>query len=480
MRSLLLIAFSALLLASCSCSPTITPSSEQSSNSEPTEESSDSSTISSSASSDATTGHVHTYSDEYSYDEEYHWRQATCEHSDLVTDLAEHDLHVSEDGLEQYCSVCDYRTTFVDSLDKPTNLAFSDGVLSFDAVEHAASYKVTVTKDSDTVFEETVTETSVTIGELDVGTYVASVIAKNGSLESEAAILSFEIDDGLYFDGDLIIEAENSILNPKHYSLDSHAHNGAYALAFDDCGQGMYFRYYAFEAGNRDVTVTYSTGMANSYHTLFINGNSYKVTYSENTDWFGDSHVTADVTIQDVPFVLGWNELYLIKNGTGSDDPSYGGYAQIDYITIEGTQQKFDLTEFDMVANVYNLEGEAAKWHWTSTSQRPTNWGGKFSLGYGLGEMNKDNDGVTFSFYIADGGTFALRPVLGGNKSLYVKVDSGEKTKYEFGEYTQWDDPVTTDASICQVELEAGTHTIDITRYDNWFTFDKLVIERIV
>ena len=387
---------------------------------------------------------------------------------------------MSEDGATQYCSVCNYSIVLIASLEKPTNLSFDDGVLSFDAVEHALNYKITIAKSSDeVVFETLSTSTSVTIGELDFGTYVASVIAKNGTIESEAAYLSFEIDDGLYYDDDLIIEAETSLLNPNHLSYDSHAHNGAYALGFDDCGQGMYFRYYAFEGGNRDVTVTYSTGMANSYHTLFANGNSYKVNYSQNTGWLGDSHKTADVTIEDVVFVQGWNELYLIKNGTNSDNPEYGGYAQVDYITIEGTKNRFDLSLFDMSIDTYNLEGEAAKWHWKNTAQRPTNWGGKFSLGYGLGEMNNDNDGVTFSFYIAESGKYALRPVLGGNKSLNIKIDTGDITMYNFGEYTQWDDPVISDDDICQIELEAGSHTIDITRYDNWFTFDKLVIERI-
>ena len=280
-------------------------------------------------------------------------------------------------------------------------------------------------------------------------------------------------------DEDKIIEAEEFLLNTKHRSNDSNAHGGAYALAIDDCGQGMYFRYYAFEAGNRDVTVTYSTGKAGSYHTLFVNGHNYNVVYSQNTGWFGDSHVSADVTIQDVPFVLGWNELYLIKNGTGSDNPEYGGYAQVDYITVEGSQRRVDLSDFDMTSYVYNLEGEAAKWHWDSKSQRPNNWGSNFSLGYGLGEMNADNDGVEFNVKIAEAGTYALRPVNGGNKSLRVSIDSAAAVAYDFGAYTEWNDPVMAAANVCQVELTAGTHSINIIRNGSWFTFDKLVVEKV-
>ena len=280
-------------------------------------------------------------------------------------------------------------------------------------------------------------------------------------------------------DEDKIVEAEEFLLDTRRRSVDAQAHGGAYALGFDDCGQGMYFRYYAFEAGNRDVTVTYSTGSAGSYHTLFVNGNNYRVNYSQNTGWFGDTKTTADVTIEDVAFVQGWNELYLIKNGNSGDNPSYGGWAQVDYITIEGSQRRVDASDFDMTSNVYNLEGEAAKWHWANSSQRPNNWGGKFSLGFGLGEMNADNDGVEFNVKIAETGTYAIRPVNGGNKSLKVSIDSATAVAYDFGAYTEWDDPVMAANNICQVQLTAGTHSINIIRNGSWFTFDKLVLEKV-
>lgn len=47
-------------------------------------------------------GHVHTYSEEWTYDETNHWRASTCEH-DIVTDLSAHDL--DENGA---CKVCGY------------------------------------------------------------------------------------------------------------------------------------------------------------------------------------------------------------------------------------------------------------------------------------------------------------------------------------------------------------------------------------
>ena len=100
-------------------------------------------------------------------------------------------------------------------------------------------------------------------------------------------------------------------------------------------------------------------------------------------------------------------------------------------------------------------------------------------MGYGLGEMNQDGDGVKFNFTIKDAGSYAIRPVLGGNKSLKVSVDGGTPKVYEFGEFTQWNNPVVSGDSICVLELSEGVHSLDFTRNDNWFTFDKLVIERV-
>ena len=63
--------------------------------------------------------HVHRFSDEWTYDETYHWRAAVCGHSDLTEGKAEHgkDSEViikeatdTETGLAEYtCGVCGYK-----------------------------------------------------------------------------------------------------------------------------------------------------------------------------------------------------------------------------------------------------------------------------------------------------------------------------------------------------------------------------------
>ena len=371
------------------------------------------------------------------------------------------------------------------SLASPTNLQVADGVLTFSAVENAIDYMVTV-KQSETIkYQKSTANTTMDFNPIGLygGHYTVFVYARNGGLESEPASLEFKM---LHVDNDERLEAELALLDrDRNWSDDSNASNGAYGLAFDDCGQGMYFRYFAFEAGQRDVTVAYATGSPNSYMTLFANGQNYKVTYSENTGWFGDNHQTAEVKIEDVQIVAGWNELYLIKNGTNSDNPSYGGWAQVDYITIEGTKKSFDLDNFDMVSSSYKLEAEMAHWHYANSGQRPVNWSdqGTFSLGFGLGEMNAEGDGCRFMIDIKDAGTYAIRPCLGGNgdgsKTLSVSIDYGDEVVRAFGAPSSWNVPVLADNDIYRVELTAGLHNIDLIRNGNWFTLDYLILERI-
>lgn len=60
--------------------------------------------------------HVHTYSEEWDYDENYHWHNASCEHTTLTKDKSEHDFYESvippESNKEGYtlhtCSTCGY------------------------------------------------------------------------------------------------------------------------------------------------------------------------------------------------------------------------------------------------------------------------------------------------------------------------------------------------------------------------------------
>ena len=394
------------------------------------------------------------------------------------------DIHITSVSIYYECGT-QSKPDNVTSLEAPTNLAYDEdtNILSWTGVENAMTYVFQIDDVDPSVLAESasVADTEVSLDGFNIhpGNYTMSIYAKHNNIVSATTTINTTIH---YVDRDLVLEAEYACLDRERlWSNDQQASGGAYAKDINDNGQGLYFRYYAYEAGQRDVTITYATGSVGSYHMLYANGQSYKVTYSEYTNWFGDAHVTADVTIEDVVFVQGWNELYLMRNGTSSDNPAWGGWAQIDYITIEGTGNKYDVSLFDKTSNVYNLEAEMGHWHWADGNQRPDNWSGEgtFSFGYGLGQINAGGDGVKFDIDIAEAGTYAIRPVLGGNRNIYISIDGGTYTRYDFGAYKEWNDPTIAANDVCQVELTAGFHYIDFTRGDNWCTMDKFVFEKV-
>ena len=106
--------------------------------------------------------HVHTYSEFYSCDEHEHWREATCEHKDLVIDKEEHQFDgwrtikrpsIKTKGLEKRtCEVCDYIAykesekpvvfQLVNDLDDPeaTTYTFTGRLLGEGGIKVGTSY----------------------------------------------------------------------------------------------------------------------------------------------------------------------------------------------------------------------------------------------------------------------------------------------------------------------------------------------------
>ena len=422
--------------------------------------------------------HTHTFSDEWSYDETTHWHAATCQHADLRADEAPHTLVMNADETVEEC-FCGYVHVLVSELAAPTNLAFAEGVLTFNAVEHAKRYEVTVKQDSVVVDTTTITTTSIPLYELPLGNYDVSVVAKAGDLSSAPANLS--IVQKFFKDESTILEAEDYVSNDAHISVDEKAHGGKYALGFNDCGQGLYFQYYAFAAGTRDVDIYYATGAAGSYMTLFVGTDEehgVPAYFNENTGWFGDNGgVTAKVTVQ-ATLAQGWNDIYLFKNGTGSDSPEYGGWAQIDYIEIKGTGEVYDATEYAGLAPTrYRFEAEQAKWHWTNQYMRPNMSDAFPSHGY-LGEQNELNDGVTFDVNIQKAGTYKLKFASGANGDRYYDVTiNGVKENRKVTTGGSWN-VVGEDAGFL-AHLNQGKNHIDFSRGANgdWACIDYLAVE---
>lgn len=429
----------------------------------------------------------HRFSTTLTYDDGTgHYYPAICEHTDEKSGFAPHELVPSADGTEKTC-VCGYSELVITELDAPTNLAYNDFVLSFDAVTGAAEYKVDFVSNSVTVATHTTAATTLDLKENHVpfGTYTIKVTARRGTLSSASAELASTRVDA--YDGDVVIEAETAALSPKHFTSDEAAHGGGYADGIRDCGQGLYFRYFAYEAGERDLEVAYATAQPDSYMGVYVGGvRQRSVKFKENTGLFGENKTTAKSSVK-ITVEAGWNEIYIIKDGSGNDEPAWGGNAQLDYVTVKGTGESYT-TDFDMSAETYKLEAEAADWHWTNEDQRPAYWAAEgFSLGYGLGEMNAEGDGVTFRFKVTESGAYHLNLAYGGGAGatkVAYSVNGGDAQQTTLVGANGWND-VTLSENAIGVMLTAGEWiTVDFSRLSNddggsWFTIDYLLVTKV-
>ncbi len=67
--------------------------------------------------------HTHTWSESYSKDDDYHWRDVTCGHS---IDVVDKNAHVSDDG-DKICDVCDYEPPHIHSFDSSKWISDKNG-----------------------------------------------------------------------------------------------------------------------------------------------------------------------------------------------------------------------------------------------------------------------------------------------------------------------------------------------------------------
>lgn len=422
----------------------------------------------------------HTYEDTWTYDETHHWHKSTCGH-DIQRGYAKHTFEISKDGTKNVCTVCSAEFVLITSLEAPTNLTYENRVFSFNPVANAERYIVTLTKGNTQIKSWDIKALNVNLPEeVAPGYYSFNVIAKRGTISSPKASLQILV---LYVDSVSHYEAENAVINEKHISVDPAAEGGKYAIGFDDCGQGLYFRHYAYEAGVREVSVRYATGAPGSYMNMSVNGGEkIKVLFSENTGWFGDSKKFATAVVS-ASFNQGWNEINLLKDGNDNDSPAYGGWAQIDYLEVAGSEKEFDLKQFDKTIKTYKLEAEMAAWHWGNTNLRPAVFP-DLSMGYGLGNMDAEGDGVSFHVQPQSAGKYKVQLGYGGQNGatpIKISIDGGEPTAVEMSGSTAWNNivPSVLSSSI-EVYLQPGQITkIDFIRNGQWFVADYLLLTKI-
>ena len=216
--------------------------------------------------------HTHTFATEWSWDETYHWKEATCEHKNEISSKAEHNF------VDNQCTVCGYRI----------NGGSDQNIF-------------TVTFDSQG------------------GTFVESVTAVKNSLiqQPNNPTKDFYVFDGWFKDKDCterwwfdIDKITSSItLYAKWVFLD----NGHSIKASDD-----------FEFIN-DTTLSYNNMIRHGTQRFDLR-NKFEV--SDGAEWraFGTPEClqSTEIISRTIDLVDGWNEVYiLVENSTTYDQTVY-------------------------------------------------------------------------------------------------------------------------------------------------------------
>jgi len=280
-------------------------------------------------------------------------------------------------------------------------------------------------------------------------------------------------------EGDSVIEAENCTHNlTGNYKGNSFAHGGAYVGSLDNAGQGVEFTYYAYEAGTRNIDVYYTTGSVGSYHGIYVNGvYQSRFTYSTNTGWGSATAYNPASTSASVTLVKGWNTISVIKCGTASDSPSYGGWAELDYFVLHGLGQTYDPSTYSDPIS-YKYEAEEGYIHTDSVAPATS---ANASLGYIASGINVAGQGVDFNITIP-AGTYQVKLSTGTTAAAVATINTDENTalnaKIALGTTTGWTDMALNANSVNVTFASSGAHTLKVTRESDsdWFTMDYVLL----
>lgn len=294
------------------------------------------------------------------------------------------------------------------SLEAVKNVTYSEGVLSFDAVADAATYKVVFTHAGEEVYSQETEETSLNIESLGLaGNISVSVTAHYNDVASTATVYDFTVLSVLE---DVLYEAENNLYDfgtgkgTANFRNNAAAHGGAYVGGIDDAGQGVYINHLSPVAGEFTFVAYYTTDMPTAYNDVWVNGEKQTVfEFTEKTGWGGATYTpeAAEVTIT---LKKGWNTISVMKNGTEAD--MYGSYCELDYFILKGddttTYNVDELTaEYGVRPDAYRLEAEMGSPRKDGTVKNPciaSDETNSYSNGFLMGGIEKNYDGVGWHF----------------------------------------------------------------------------------
>jgi hypothetical protein len=353
------------------------------------------------------------------------------------------------------------------------NLRYSNQAIYFDKVKDALRYHIEIEYKNETVFAKDIKVNQYDVEILNlVGENTVYVTAYNTSKKSKKAKLDFTITN---IDSDTIYEGEHGLLsygdnNASNYRNNPLAHNGAYAGGLDDCGAGLHFDHYSYLAGTRNFEIYYTTDVVNSWHDVYVNGvKQAKAVYSERTGWGGvDKFSPRKVTVE-INLEIGWNNIELVKTGTSSDAPQWGGFAEVDYVVIKGTGQEY-IVDKEAGIPVFKLQaemGSAIKWdidrqEWTI--KNPAKYYPEASNHYMLGNIDNEGEGVDIHINVPKRGYYSVQMAYAQDNSfdtfatLYTDEAPRLKVKLPLPEKTGWGTPTLSAVSDVLEFAQDGNH----------------------
>ncbi len=313
-------------------------------------------------------------------------------------------------ALTSVCSLCACQKSV--ALGKVENIAYEDGILSYDEVERAEGYHIAFAHAGEIVFEDRISDTSIDVESLGLkGNITFSVSAYSGETTGETTVYEFTV---LTTFGDIVFEAEDYLANygtgkeQCNFRNNILAHNGAYVGGIDDAGQGVYIDYLCPIAGTYTLESYYTTAMPVAHDDVWVNGKfQAKYDYTINTGWGGDTYnaekAEVEITLQE-----GWNTISVMKNGDSNDN--WGSFVELDYFVLKGSGEEYnvdDLAKYGPRPSAYRLEAEMG-----SPRRKNKDIGlyecknpciaeteeNQYSNGFLMGNIESNYDGVEWQF----------------------------------------------------------------------------------
>lgn len=305
-------------------------------------------------------------------------------------------------------------------LDSVQNLKFADELITFDEVDGAEFYTFDFYHHGELVFQDEVDYNMYDLAGigLEGGEYTVMVSAASKNRYSDGEFIDVVVLSTI---DDVIFEAENGLYNWGSTTLSCYrnnplAHEGAYVGGLDDAGQGVYFYYFNFIAGEYDFECYYTTALPNCQVEVVVNGKA-QTTFdcSEVTGWGGLGQYDSACATTKIYLEQGWNAINIIKNGNASND--WGGFVELDYFILRGTGEKYnvaDYANYDLTYPPYlRLEAEMGCplkiTGGFQTTKNPAIKADNCSNGFILGGMDEIGDGVEWHFSCDYSGRYAIK-----------------------------------------------------------------------